>query len=164
VLIGRSSELTGVNGAVRSLLDDIVERASADAAAVLVPDGTTWRVGGGVALRTAEQRLLLDTTHWFVADIALAGQAILIEDTDAVRSRVDGAPLAGWRHLMAVPIPEARTTVLLARGDHARGFSDQDLAAIVGPVRRAAGSLSAAIAIRDLARTIGPLQEFPPTT
>lgn len=161
-LTARSAELIGVRDTVRSLLDDIVERAAADAAAALVPDGDRWRVIGGTGLRTTEHHLVLDADHWLVADIALAGQAILIEDTDTVRLRVEGAPLAGWRRLMAVPIPETRTTILLARGDQAATFNDQDLAAIVGPVRRAATTLSAALATRELARALGPFQEYPP--
>jgi hypothetical protein len=160
-LTSRSTKLSRVSDVVHSLLGEIVELTSADAAAALVPDGNQWRVIGGAGLRTAEQNLVLGAGHWFIADIALAGQAILIEDTDAVRLRVSGAPLAGWRHLMAVPIPEARTTILLARGDHAATFHDQDLAAVVGPVRRTASPLAEALLTRDLARVLGPLQEFP---
>ena len=159
----RSSELFGVEDTAQVLADDIVERASADAAAVLVPDGPVWRVSGGVGLRPMERRIVLDAEHWFVADIALAEQAILVEDSDVVRPRLAGAPLAAWRHLMAVPIPEARATVVLARGGDAGVFTDRELTAIVGPIREAAALLTAAVATRDLARAMGPLREEPLT-
>ncbi len=160
-LTARSAELFGVEDTAQVLADDIVERAGADAAAVLVPDGSLWRVSGGVGLRPVERRVVLDAEHWLISDVALAGQAILVEDTDVIRPKLTGAPLAAWRHLLAVPIPEARATVLLARGSTAGTFTDRELTAIVGPVREAAALLTSALATRELARTLAPLREEP---
>ena len=137
----------------------MVERADADAAAVLVPDGAVWRVSGGVGLRPLERRLVMDAGHWLVANIAIGGQALMVEDTDIVRTRLAGAPLAAWRHLLAVPIPGIRAAVVLARGHEAAAFTERDLTAIVGPAREAATLLQAALETRELARRLRRLAE-----
>jgi hypothetical protein len=158
-LSARAQELFGVSDAAQVLADEIVERAEADAAAVLVPDGSTWRVAGGVGLRPLERRLVLDDAHWVIAEIAVGGRALLVEDTDMVRPRLAGAPLAAWRHLLAVPVPEVRAAVVLARGHEAARFSQDDLHNVLGPVREAAGLLDAAIQTRHLARLLLPLTD-----
>ena len=119
------------------LADEVVERGESDAAAVLVPDGIRWRVSGGVGLRPLERRLLLDTSHWLISEIAIGGRALLIEDSDIVRPRLAGAPLAAWRHLLAVPVPGMRAAVLLARGQEASRFTERDLAVVVPVVAEA---------------------------
>ncbi|HVN50266.1 MAG TPA: hypothetical protein VMT43_02475, partial [Acidimicrobiales bacterium] len=131
-----------------------------DAAAVLVPDGTQWRVAGGVGLRPLERRLLLDTSHWLVSEIAVGGRALLIEDTDIVRPRLAGAPLAAWRHLLAVPVPGIRAAVVLARSQEAARFTERDLAAVVPVVAEAGPLLMAALQMRELARVLAPLRDL----
>jgi hypothetical protein len=157
----RTGELFGVGDTAQVLADDVVERAEADAAAVLVPDGAVWLVGGGVGLRPLERRLVLDLAHWLITEIAVEGRALLVEDTDIVRPKLAGAPLAAWRHLMAVPIPDVHAAVVLARGEQAGVFTDRELAAIVGPVREAGPLLQRAMDIRDLARALSSFQEIP---
>jgi hypothetical protein len=158
-LTSRSGELFGVADTAQVLADEVVERAEADAAAVLVPDGTVWRVAGGVGLRPLERRLVLDDGHWVIAEIAVGGRALLVEDTDIVRPRLAGAPLASWRHLLAVPVPGIRAAVVLARGHEAARFSERDLSAVIGPVREAATLLAAAMETRNLARLLLPLTD-----
>lgn len=159
MVLDRASELYGVADTAQVLADDVVERADADAAAVLVPDGPVWRVSGGVGLRPLERRLVLDDSHWLIAEIAATGRAVLIEDTDIIRQQLAGAPLAAWRHLLAVPVPDVRAAVVLARGQEAGPFTDEDLTAVVAPVREAAGLLAQAVETRRLARLLGPLRE-----
>lgn len=160
MLLERAGELYGVGDTAQVLADDVVERADADAAAVLVPDGAVWRVGGGVGLRPLERRLVLDESHWLIAEIARPGRAVLIEDTDIIRQQLAGAPLAAWRHLLAVPVPDVQAAVVLARGQEAGPFTDQDLTAVVPTVREAATLLTQAIETRRLARTLASLQEL----
>ncbi len=155
----RIGELYGVCDAAQMLADEIVEIADADAAAVLVPDGGLWAVSGGVGLRPPERQLVLDAGHWLVAEIAVGGRALLVEDTDVVRPKLAGAPLAAWRHLLAVPIPEVRSAVVLARGQESGPFGEQDLAALVDPVRRSVSMLHTALATRQLARQLAPLRD-----
>jgi hypothetical protein len=159
-LLDRRSELFGVGETAQVLADEVIERGEADAAAVLVPDGGRWRVSGGVGLRPLERRLLLETSHWLISEIAVGGRALLIEDTDIVRPRLAGAPLAAWRHLLAVPVPSLRAAVVLARGQEAARFTEKDLAAVVPLVAEARPLLQAALRMRELARTLGPLRDL----
>jgi len=159
-LLDRRSELFGVAETAQVLADEVIERGESDAAAVLVPDGTQWRVAGGVGLRPLERRLLLDTSHWLVSEIAVGGRALLIEDTDIVRPRLAGAPLAAWRHLLAVPVPGIRAAVVLARSQEAARFTERDLAAVVPVVAEAGPLLMAALQMRELARVLAPLRDL----
>jgi hypothetical protein len=141
------------------LADEVVERGESDAAAVLVPDGVRWRVSGGVGLRPLERRLLLDMSHWLISEIAIGGRALLIEDSDIVRPRLAGAPLAAWRHLLAVPVPGMRAAVLLARGQEALRFTERDLAVVVPIVAEAGSLLADALELRELARVLASLRD-----
>ena len=158
-LLDRRSELFGVAETAQVLADEVIERGESDAAAVLVPDGDIWRVNGGVGLRPVERRLVLDTSHWLISEIAVGGRALLIEDTDIVRPRLAGAPLAAWRHLLAIPVPGLRAAVVLARGQEAARFTEQDLAAVVPVVAEASPLLTTALQTRELARVLGPLRD-----
>jgi hypothetical protein len=159
MLLDRRAELFGVTETAQVLADEVIERGEADAAAILVPDGSRWRVSGGVGLRPLERRLLLDTSHWLISEIAVGGRALLIEDTDIVRPRLAGAPLAAWRHLLAVPVPAIRAAVVLARGQEAARFTEKDLAAVVPVVSEAGPLLQAALLTRELARSMSPLRD-----
>ncbi|MGZ4650297.1 MAG: hypothetical protein ACXV3A_07160 [Kineosporiaceae bacterium] len=158
-LLDRRSELFGVAETAQVLADEVIERGESDAAAVLVPDGSQWRVNGGVGLRPLERRLLLEATHWLIAEIAVGGRALLIEDTDIVRPRLAGAPLAAWRHLLAVPVPGIRAAVVLARSQEAARFTERDLAAVVPVIAEAGPLLLAALQMRELARVLAPLRD-----
>jgi hypothetical protein len=159
MLQGRASELYSVSDTAQVLAEDVIERADADAAAILVPDGPIWRVSGGVGLRPLERRLELEESHWLITEIGAAGRAVLIEDTDIIRQQLAGAPLAAWRHLLAVPVPDTRGIVVLARGKEGGPFTDRDLSAVIAPVREAAALLAQAVETRRLARLLGPLRE-----
>jgi len=130
-----------------------------DGDAIVVPDGSVWRVNGGVGLRPMERRLVLAATHWLVTEVALGGRALVVGDAEAVRPHLAGAPLAGWEHLLAVPVPEVNAAVVVARSRTRRPFDETDLEAVVGPVQDAVGLLSAAMATRRLARILAPLAE-----
>jgi CheY-like chemotaxis protein len=158
----RAGDLYGVSDTAQVLADDVIERADADAAAVLVPDGPIWRVSGGVGLRPLERRLVLEDSHWMITEIGSAGRAVLIEDTDIIRQQLSGAPLAAWRHLLAVPVPDVRAIVVLARGQEGGPFNDRDLSAVIAPVREAAALLAQAVETRRLARLLSPLREADP--
>jgi hypothetical protein len=158
----RVNDLYTVSDTAQILADDVIERADADAAAILVPDGPIWRVSGGVGLRPLERRLELSESHWLISEIGSGGRAVLIEDTDIIREQLAGAPLAAWRHLLAVPVPAVRGIVVLARGKEGGPFSDRDLSAVIAPVREAAALLAQAVAARRLARKLDPLRESTP--
>ena len=75
------------------------------------------------------------------------------------RSKLSGAPLASWRHLMAMPIPGVQSLVLLARGPVAPPFGEPDLAGIAGPVAEASGLLRTALRTRELARLLAAMRD-----
>ncbi|HST85804.1 MAG TPA: hypothetical protein VLL08_28970 [Kineosporiaceae bacterium] len=158
----RVTDLYSVSDTAQILADDVIERADADAAAILVPDGPIWRVSGGVGLRPLERRLELSESHWLISEIGSGGRAVLIEDTDIIREQLSGAPLAAWRHLLAVPVPAVRGIVVLARGKEGGPFTDRDLSAVIAPVREAAALLAQAVDARRLARKLDPLRESTP--
>jgi CheY-like chemotaxis protein len=162
MLHDRVGDLYGVSDTAQVLADDVIERADADSAAILVPDGPIWRVSGGVGLRPLERRLVLEDSHWLISEIGSAGRAVLIEDTDIIRQQLAGAPLAAWRHLLAVPVPDVRAIVVLARGREGGPFTDRDLSAVISPVREAAALLAQAVETRRLARMLAPLREADP--
>ncbi|MBT0771032.1 hypothetical protein KIH74_18985 [Kineosporia sp. J2-2] len=160
-LYERSGELYGVSDTSQILADDLVERSGSEAAAVLVPDGEIWRVSGGVGLRPAERRLELPDSHWLVAEIG-SGRAVLIDDTDIVRQQLAGAPLAAWHHLLAVPVPDVRVIVVLARDEDGGAFTEADLSTVYPAVRESSVLLAQAIETRRLARALAPLREPEP--
>lgn len=163
-LLERVSELFGVGDTAQVLSDEVVERADADAAAVIIPDDHLWRVAGGVGLRPLERRLVMDSSNWLVGETAIGGKALVIEDTDIVRPKLAGTPLAAWKHLLAVPVSDLRVAIILGRGGEAGPFSDRELKAVVGPAEEAAGLLRRAIQTRHLARLLGPLRDIDPTS
>jgi hypothetical protein len=135
--------------AVRALSEALAsllaERGESKAVAVVVPNGGYWEVSGGIGLRAVERRLHLDSSHWLISEIAVAGRALLIEDTDIMRPRLAGAPLAAWRHLLALPTPGLRAAVILARSEEAPRFTERDLVNVVPVVAVAAPLLSAVL-------------------
>jgi hypothetical protein len=155
-------DLLGVADTAQLLAERLVVPGRASAAALLVPDGGLWRVSGGIGLGPVERRLVLDATHWLIEQVAVAGRVLALEDTDAVRQRLSGAPLATWRYLLAAPVAPVQAIVVLARGPDANPFAASDLAALSGLLQTAAELLEAALRARHLARLLAPLREAPP--
>jgi CheY-like chemotaxis protein len=142
-----------LNETAQVIVEDAVLRSSADAGALLVPDGAVWRVAAGVALRPLEHRLQLTSESWLVQQIADAGKGILVEDSDVARLDLRGAPLASHTHLMAVPVPQVGAILLLAR-DRNETFTEQSLGALAGLADEAGDLLQSAIDLRTLARAL----------
>lgn len=159
MLTERADEVFGVNDTAQVLAEDVVERTDADATAVLVPDGTRWRVSAGVGLRPLERRLTVTEDHWLLAQTVTAGTAVLVEDSDAFRTRLVGAPLAAWKHLLAVPVPDVKAVVVVARGQEAPAFSPRELKLVVDVVKEAAPLLIDALKARSLARLLSALRD-----
>jgi hypothetical protein len=163
-LIDRVSDMYGVAETAQLLAEDLLDRAGADASAVLVPDGAVWRVSGGIGLRVLERRLVLDATHWLIEQVARGGRTRPVQETDSpdAGQRMAGAPLASWRHLIAVPVPMVEAVVLLARGPESEPFSDDLLRTLDDRVDEAGELLQGAVQIRRLARLMDPLREVDP--
>jgi hypothetical protein len=150
-LVGR---LRRVPEVAEDLRQRCVSAVPCEASAVLVRDGDVWRVAAGEHLRALEERLQISSRHWLVSEVVGLGHGVLIRDTDIVRSRLSGAPLAAWPNLMALPVSGAEALLLLAR--QVKEFTRGDLATgerAIGPV---VVRLGGAVDVRDLARTLSP--------
>jgi hypothetical protein len=152
------SDLYGVRETAEVVIADAVERTGAGAGALLVPDGARWRVAAGVHLRPLEHRYELDADSWLVAEIARGHRGAIIEETDVARSPLHGAPLASWRHLLAVPVPTVEGLLLVARADDPP-FTEDDLLMLARVGQEAAPLLSAALETRALARAVSEFRD-----
>jgi hypothetical protein len=150
----RVTELSTVAEVAEAVIADALERTPAEAAALLVPDETLWRVAAGVGLRPLEHRLALDESSWLVQEVARRGLGLIVEDTDIARAALHAAPLASWQHLLVAPIPPVCAVLMLARTQTA--FDEADLGAQARLGREAGPWLHAALQTRTLARALQP--------
>ena len=146
-------ELYGVRETADVVVADAVERTTAHAGALLVPDGGRWRVAAGLHLRSLEHRYELDSDSWLVDEIARGYSGVIIENTDVARSPLHGAPLASRRHLLAVPVPTVEGLLLVAR-DEDPAFTEDDVLNLARVGQEAAPLLAAALDTRALARAL----------
>jgi hypothetical protein len=146
-------ELYGVRETAEVVVADAVERTSAHAGALLVPDGGRWRVAAGLHLRSLEHRYELDSDSWLVDEIARGYSGVIIENTDVARTGLHGAPLASRRHLLAVPVPTVEGLLLVAR-DEDPAFTEDDVLNLARVGQEAAPLLSSALDTRALARAL----------
>jgi hypothetical protein len=153
-------ELYGVRETAEVVVADAVERTSASAGALLVPDDGRWRVAAGVHLRPLEHRYELAADSWLVDEIVRGYRGAIIEDTDVARSPLHGAPLASHRHLLAVPVPTVEGLLLVARDDDP-AFTEDDLVLLALVGQEAAPLLSAALDTRALARAMFEFRDGP---
>lgn len=154
----RVSDLASVAEVAEVVIADAVDRVRAQAGALLVPDGTRWRVSGSVGLRTLERRLELDESSWLVTEVAHGGKGLIVEDSDIARNSLKGAPLASWRQLLVAPIALVEAILVLARGDNP--FEEADLADLVTLNREAGPLLQVAMETRALARSLGDFADL----
>jgi hypothetical protein len=148
-LLSRVSELTAVDETAEAVLTESIERSGADAGCVLLPDAGCWTVCASAALRKRENGARLPSDHWVVREVVEREHAFLVMDSDIARARLANAPLAAWRHLLAVPVLGVGGIILLARDKVA--FAERDLQAVVTVAVEAAPLLTTAVLARRLA-------------
>jgi hypothetical protein len=88
-----------------------------------------------------------------VENTAAAGKGILIMESDVARQDLRGAPLASRTHLMAVPVPQVRGILLLAR-DRQEPFTEGALGAVASLAQEAGPLLERSMELRSLARIL----------
>ena len=128
---------------------------------VLRPDG------GGVYQIVFRYRSRAEHEAWMSSDQRRElgiDHGLLVEDTDVVRARLTGSPLASWRHLLGVPLSAARGMILLARGMEMPAFSDRDLRIVLRIANESATVFDDALRARELARLLAPLRDEQPAT
>lgn len=151
-LLNHLESLAGVQETAEVVLAESQERSGAEAGCVLLPDGDLCQVSAGAGMRQLENRLRLDAGHWLVEEVIGRQHGLLVTDSDIARSRMAGAPLAHWRHLLGVPIGEVGGLILLAR--EKAPFSERDLRAVADVADEAGPLLSSALDLRQLARAL----------
>lgn len=151
-LLWRAPDLLTLAEVAEVVVLDAVDRVDAEAVALLVPDDELWRVAGGVGLRPLEWRCEIDGGSWLVSEVVEGAAGLVVEDTDIARQRLQGAPLAAWRQLLAVPVPGVRGCLLGARSE--APFTVDDVSRLAGLAREAADPLADAVALRRLARSL----------
>lgn len=157
-LVKHADELYGVPETAQVVITDAVDKISAEAGAILCPDGDAWRVSGGVELRPLEHRIVLQDDAWLVQEIAEQNLGMIIEDTDIARDKLHGAPLASWRHLLAAPVPDVKAVLILARRRDVP-FTEEDLALLAQVGTEAGPLLKAAMDTRGLARLLSDYRD-----
>jgi hypothetical protein len=156
-LLERKSQLISLAEIGEIVLSECVARTCSDAGALLCRDGEVWRVAAGSDLRPLEHRLQLDDSHWLVHTLREDQKAVLIEDSDIVRERLHGAPLASWEQLAAVPLPDLDVFVILAR--RADAYAADVIQSVLEVADEARSMLKDAITVRELARELAPLTD-----
>jgi hypothetical protein len=151
-VLSRLSELTGVGETAEAVLTEAIERSGADAGCVLLPDASCWTICASAGLRKRENGARLPSDHWVVREVVEREHAFLVMDSDIARARLANAPLAAWRHLLAVPVLGVGGIILLARDKVT--FAERDLQAVVTVAVEAAPLLTTAVLARRLARAI----------
>jgi hypothetical protein len=152
--------LFGVPETAEIVISDAVQRARADAGALLVPDDGAWRVAAGIGLRPLEHRYELDTRSWVIQEVARAHLGVIVEESDIARDQLQGAPLASWRHLVVAPVAEVEAVILLARKSDPP-FDEADLASLAALGEEAGPLLAAALDTRSLARELSDFRDQP---
>jgi hypothetical protein len=159
-LLSVTERLYGVRETATAIAAHLRETVRVDAVAVLLPDGPLWTVAGAVGHRHLEERLSLRADHWLVIEVSSAHHGIVIEDTDIARSRLAGAPLAAWPHLLAAPINSVDGVVVLARGDLGPAFTSTDLARTSSVLSEADSLFVSSVKVRELARRLVTFAEL----
>ena len=152
-LLRAERELYGLAETADAVVLDAVERVGAEAGAVLLPDGSRWRVAAGHGLRALEHRFELTAEDWLVVEVARGGHAVVMEDTDVVRQPLRGSPLASWHHLLATPVPAVDGVLLVARSADP-AFGRADVETLADLAREAAPLVEDALQVRELARRL----------
>lgn len=146
-----------VAAAIASSVGTVV---GADALAVVCRDDGSWGVMAGHGLRTIEWARRMSDNHWLVSQVVHGRQGLVIEDTDIARSRLAGAPLSQWKHLLAASLSPI---AFIVAGRSERRFTVSELTLVARAVDPdTLDLLGTALDARELARALEHLLDDPP--
>lgn len=149
--------LEGVASVADDLLRSQLASTASEAGALLVPDGSRWRLVAGQGIRHVEWRLAVSSDSWLIEEVIEQRHGLIVEDTDIARQRLAGVPLASWENLMVGPVLGTAAIVLLAR--HEPPYCDDDLQTLTTGGERFRDRLLDALALRELARSLQPFAD-----
>jgi hypothetical protein len=147
-------ELTSVPDVAGVVLAEAMTQVDADAGAILVRDGFSWRVVAGDHLRPLEHRARLGSDHWLVQEVSQGWHGVLLTGGEGDSSQLYGAPLSYRPFLLAMPLPPVGAILMLASDE--ASFTGQDLQRLQGLSDEAGHLLSDALDVRKLARLLRP--------
>jgi hypothetical protein len=149
--------LEGLAAVADDLLEKVLGTTASEAGAVLVPDGSYWRLAAGRGIRHVEWRLAVGADSWLIDVVIDQRHGLIVEDTDIARQRLAGVPLASWENLMAGPVLGTAAIVLLAR--HEPPYGDDHIRTLTTDGEAFRDRLLDAIALRELARSLQPFAD-----
>lgn len=152
-LLPSAGRLPTVAEVSRVVLQQALVENKADAGALMLREENHWWVAAGSGLRPLEARSELSIDHWLVQTVGVGARGVLVTDTDIARQMLAGAPLASWRHLLAIPVPHIGGILILARRNNPP-FSEDNIEQSASLGRDAAAFLLEALEVRRLARAL----------
>lgn len=156
-LLASADDFLGLREIADTVAVLTADRVGADAVALALPDGPSWRVTGGHELRPVEGRMLIAAEHWLTADLLHAHRGVVIEHTDITRAQLRQAPLASKDYLVIAT--DRATQAILMAGRDSEPFTRDDLATLQHTLHEAMPSLREAMELRSLARHLERLTD-----
>ncbi|HVF03615.1 MAG TPA: hypothetical protein VNA20_02125 [Frankiaceae bacterium] len=155
-LAERVREFNTVADCAEVAAEELADRVGAEATACLVPDGNEWRVAGGRNLHPLEPWVNLNADHWLIRTAVDERRAVVVPESE--RAALHGAPLATWRHVLVVPLPDVRGVLVAARAEEP--FAENAVEQARDVVPEATALLTEAVAARALARALLPFADL----
>jgi hypothetical protein len=87
----------------------------ADSAAVLVPDAGTWMVISDTDLPDTNGTLRITAGHQMIREVLYGGGPRIVHGSDRRPRDIAGVPLPASDHLLALPLRQAESVILLSR-------------------------------------------------
>lgn len=141
-----------VPSVAQAIADELALAAGADAVVIVRDLAGTWRVEGGVGLRSFEWAQTLEDDDWIIVTGREECPSLLVADTDAVRGQLVGAPLAS-RHQLARTHSTVAPFIVCAAWP--TGGDDQErVGQVVTALKRHEVAMSDAMALRDYVLTM----------
>jgi hypothetical protein len=151
-----ASELVSVTETARALVAEAVERTASSAGAVLVADAGAWHIAAGHELRPMETRIVLDDSHWLVAELQRNG-SVLAHHPEGVQPPLYGVPLSSWPEILMMRVDGVAAAVVVAR--ETPQYAERDVDDLAKILAEAGPVLAGAVAARELARALADLRD-----
>jgi hypothetical protein len=90
---------------------------AADRAAVLVPHAGVWTVAAGANLSAEQRAVRLTAEHRMIQEVLREGRPLLADAIGGRPADLDDLALPPSEHMLALPLAEAESLILLARAD-----------------------------------------------
>jgi hypothetical protein len=93
-----------------------MEQLECEAVAIIIPDGDAWATASGIGIGARDLRYRLSEEHWFIREVLGRERPKVCDDPEGLRDELAGVPLAAWPHLVGIPLLDANSILVAARG------------------------------------------------